>query len=225
MEHDIVAHKFRTAGIIPVVTIPAKRYAVPLSDALLEGGLPVAEITLRTADALRSLESIAKGRPELLLGAGTVITVKQAKEAVDAGARFIVSPGLVPQVVDWCLENKVPVFPGICTPTEIAQAINLGIRDLKFFPSSLLGGLKAVMTLLSVFPDIRLMPTGGISAENVTGYLKTSGVLCCGGSYIAPKQFLLEENYTAITRLAKEAVALVQQTRTNPIPSTEQKQI
>lgn len=215
-----LSRQLSAAGVIPVVTIPSVNQARPLAEALVQGGLPVAEITLRTAEAIRCIELIRQANPEMVVGAGTVLTVQQARDAVAAGAQFIVSPGTVREVISWCLDQQVPVYPGVCTPTEVCRALELGVKDLKFFPASIFGGLRTAKALLSVFTDIRLMPTGGISLDNAAEYLLTPGILCCGGSYIAPSNLLREENYSAISRLASETVALVNKVHSKTILSS-----
>ena len=197
------------AGVVPVIRLSSQAQAVPLAETLSQGGLPVAEITLRTSCALECIKMINSTSPDFLVGAGTVITMDQAKAVAEAGAKFIVSPGLVPEIVSWCLDQNMPVFPGVCTPTEICRALSFGLKDLKFFPASQYGGLSTIKTLLSVFNDIRFMPTGGIDLKACGDYLKTQGVLCCGGSFVTPLDLIEKGDYPAVLEIVKQTVAAV----------------
>lgn len=201
------------AGVIPVIRLTHQAQAVPLVDTLSQGGLPVAEITLRTSCAVDCIEMICRTYPDFLVGAGTVVTLPQAKAVAEAGAKFIVSPGLVPEVVTWCIDQNMPVFPGVCTPTEICQALSFGLKDLKFFPASHYGGLSTVRALLSVFNDIRFMPTGGIDLTTCSDYLKTKGVLCCGGSFVTPLDLIENGDYPAILKIVQQTAAVVDRVR------------
>ena len=197
------------AGIVPVVRIEHPEHAVPLARALSAGGIPVAEITFRTDAALRSIETIAQQEPDLLLGAGTVLSATQAGEAVQAGAQFIVSPGFNPAVVEYCIRNEVPVLPGINSPTQIEQAIEMGLRYLKFFPAEASGGLEMLKAMAAPYGGIRFVPTGGISVGNLRSYLDFSRVLACGGSWLSPPDLMARGDFGAVTALAREAVATI----------------
>lgn len=200
-------------GVVPVVVAEKTDEALPLADALAQGGLPAAEITFRTPAAAAVIERIAKERPDVLVGAGTVLTVAQAEQAVAAGASFIVSPGFTPEVVDWCLEHEIPQIPGGITPTEITWLINRGLTVTKYFPASLYGGLSALTTLASVFVGHRFMPTGGITADNAGEYLKSAAILACGGTWVAKSNLVREGQWDKIKALVAEAAALVIETR------------
>ena len=204
-----LSDRLMKTGVVPVIRLTQKNQAIPLADTLSQGGMPVAEITLRTSCAIDCLKIINNTYPDFLVGAGTVITLDQAKAVIEAGVKFIVSPGLVPEVVAWCLDQGMPVFPGVCTPTEICRALSFGLKDLKFFPASHYGGLSTVKALLSVFNDIRLMPTGGIGLTTCGDYLKTPGVLCCGGSFVTPLNLIEKGDYPAILDIIKQTTAVV----------------
>ena len=213
MTPTTITQQLETAGMVPVVTLTRQNQALPLAGALSRAGLPVAEITLRTPHGLEGIRQISQQCPDMLVGAGTVLNLSQAKDALGAGAGFIVSPGLVPEVVTFCLEQQVPVFPGICTPTEVCQALSLGVTHLKFFPAKAFGGLSTLKAILSVFNEVRLMPTGGITRDNAADYLSNPGVLCCGGSYIAPPKLLEAQDFDAISEIAADTAALVKKIR------------
>jgi 2-dehydro-3-deoxyphosphogluconate aldolase/(4S)-4-hydroxy-2-oxoglutarate aldolase len=195
--------------IIPVIAIDNAGDAEPMADALTAGGLPVAEITFRTPAAEAAIRLLA-GRDHFLVGAGTVLNVETAQRAIDAGARFIVSPGFSPQVVGWCVKNNVPIAPGIATPTEIEMALDHGLSAVKFFPAEAIGGLKLLKAIAAPYPMMRFIPTGGISAENLAGYLAFSPVLACGGSWMATKEMLAAKRFNRIAELAKDAVKIAE---------------
>ncbi|MGC8874885.1 MAG: bifunctional 4-hydroxy-2-oxoglutarate aldolase/2-dehydro-3-deoxy-phosphogluconate aldolase, partial [Chloroflexia bacterium] len=167
-----VVERLGELGLVPVIEIERAEHAVPLGEALLAAGLPCAEITFRTAAAEEAIRQIAAALPEMLTGAGTVLTIDQARRAVDAGARFVVSPGLNPALVDWCLQEGVPVIPGVATPTEVGMALSRGLSIVKFFPAEALGGVKMLKALAAPFKGVRFIPTGGITAANLADYLK-----------------------------------------------------
>ena len=204
-----ISNQLANVGIVPVVRLSNQTQAIPLAKALIKGGMPVAEITLRTRCAVSCIEAIKDKYPEILIGAGTVLTVSQAEDAVLAGAKFIVCPGLVTDVIKWCITKNIPVYPGVCTPTEICTALALGLHELKFFPASDFGGLKTIKSLLSVFNDISVMPTGGITIDNCKDYLQTPGVLCCGGTFVAPLPLIEEGAFNEIQRIVERTVACV----------------
>jgi 2-dehydro-3-deoxyphosphogluconate aldolase/(4S)-4-hydroxy-2-oxoglutarate aldolase len=194
--------------LVPMIVLDKVEYAGPLADALVAGGLPVAEVTFRAAAAEESIRAMAQ-RGDLLVGAGTVLTVDQADRAIDAGARFIVSPGTNPKVVDYCLERSVTVAPGVATPTDIELAMSLGVTTLKFFPAETMGGVKALKALSGPYREVRFIPTGGINQENLPRYLELPCVVACGGSWLAPRNLLAEGRFDAIRRLAQQAVELL----------------
>ena len=202
-----VLERIGAIRLVPVVVIDNAEDATPLGEALMAGGLPCAEVTFRTNAAAASIRRLAD-MSGLLLGAGTVLTVDQAKDAVDCGAAFIVTPGFNPRVVGYCVENNIPITPGICTPTDIEAALGFGLTTLKFFPAEAFGGLKTLKAISGPYGMIRFIPTGGINATNVVDYLAFPKVLACGGSWMVEKDLISARNFTEITRLTKEAVAI-----------------
>ncbi len=196
-------------GYMPVVILDKADDAVPLCRALIEGGLPLAEITMRTPAALEAIRRIAGELPEVLLGAGTVITAEQAEAAVEAGARFVVSPGFHASVVRFCKERKVPVIPGCSTPTEIGWAVEQGLDVVKFFPAEAFGGVETLRMISGPYPMVRYMPTGGVSAGNLAGYLAFEKVIAGGGSWVVEPSLVRAGNFAAITRLARETVSTI----------------
>lgn len=209
MNQSELLEKIREKKLVPVVKLDRVEDAKPLCEALCEGGLPVAEITFRTAAAEGSIRTAAKEFPEMMVGAGTVINVEQAKRAVDAGASFLVSPGISREVTQWALANRIPIFPGTCSPSEIMTALEYGLPVVKFFPASQYGGLEAIKALAAPFPGISFMPTGGINAQNVREYLAFEKVIACGGSWMVKDSFIKEGNFEKIRELTREAVILV----------------
>jgi 2-dehydro-3-deoxyphosphogluconate aldolase/(4S)-4-hydroxy-2-oxoglutarate aldolase len=193
--------------VIPVVALEDADKAEPLADALCAGGLPCMEITLRTETALESIRALA-GRDDLLLGAGTIHGSEQAKAAVDAGARFIVTPGFNPKTVVWCLENEVPVFPGTSSPTDLEMALDFGLKIVKFFPAEAIGGVKTLKAFSGPYGALRFIPTGGISPVNLTDYLALPQVVACGGSWMVKQDLIDGEHFDKVTQLASEAVSL-----------------
>ncbi len=208
-----VVSKLGEVGIIPVVAIERAEDAKALGQALLDGGLPCAEITFRTAAAEEAIRSMSSAFPEILVGAGTVLSVEQAQRAAGAGARFIVSPGFDPAVVDWCLANDVAITPGVATPSDVIMGLNRGLEVVKFFPAEALGGTKTLKAIGAPFGGVKFIPTGGISAANLADYLSLPMVHACGGSWMVKKQLISDGDFDAIAALAKEAVALVAATR------------
>jgi 2-dehydro-3-deoxyphosphogluconate aldolase/(4S)-4-hydroxy-2-oxoglutarate aldolase len=192
--------------IVPVISLDDAADAAGLGDALAAGGLPIAEVTFRTEAAEQAIRALAR-RGDLLVGAGTVLNVETAKIAVGAGAQFIVSPGFNPKVVGWCMENKVPITPGIATPTEIEMALDHGLSVVKFFPAELLGGIKMLKAVSAPYPMMRFMPTGGITPENIEEYLKFKKVIACGGTWMVSKEMLAGKQFDAIQELSRKAVA------------------
>jgi len=201
----------RRAPIVPLIQAETPEDAVKTSGALASGGLRVQEVVFRTEAALESLSQIARTQPDVLVGAGTVLSLKQAEDAFAAGARFLVSPGLNPDVVAFAQANALPIFPGIVSPTELQMAWNLGLRTVKFFPAGLSGGPRMLKALSSVFRDVEFMPTGGINAGNLKEYLAIPSVLACGGSWLTPKEAVQNQEYSIITGLARQALSIAEE--------------
>jgi Entner-Doudoroff aldolase len=197
--------------IVPVVKIDDAENALPLADALVRGGLPVAEITFRTDAAEESIRRISGGYPDMLLGAGTVVSVDQVKRATDAGARFIVSAGFGREVVSYCADKKIPVYPGVCTPSELLWLLEFDLKVAKFFPAEQYGGLATIRALSAPFPQMMFMPTGGISAENVREYLAFEKVVACGGSWMVKDTMIADGEFAKIREFTSSAVRLVSQ--------------
>jgi 2-dehydro-3-deoxyphosphogluconate aldolase/(4S)-4-hydroxy-2-oxoglutarate aldolase len=200
--------KLKQFRVIPVVKIDDAQNALPLADALVAGGLPCAEITFRTAAAPDAIKKIAS-RGDIFVGAGTVLSIDMVKTAVDCGAMFIVSPGFNPRVVGYCVQNNIPITPGICTPTEIEAAMECGLDVLKFFPAEAMGGLKTLKAISAPYGKIRFIPTGGIDEKNIAHYLEFSKTLCCGGSWMVKDEFINAQAFDKITAMTKVAVATV----------------
>lgn len=205
--------KLSQIGLVPVITLKNVEDAVPLARALCEGGVACAEITFRTASAEEAIRRISGECPETLVGAGTVLTVQQAEQAVRAGASYIVAPGFDPAIVDWCLKQQIPVLPGVATPTEINMALAKGINVLKFFPAEEIGGARLLKALAAPYPDVKFVPTGGISTHNLAQYLALPNVAACGGSWMATAHMIAENRFAEIARLATEARDIVRQVR------------
>ena len=203
------AEQFYDYGVVPVVVLEDAKDALPLAKALTEGGLPCAEVTFRTDAAEESIRLIRREYPDMLVGAGTVLGIDQAERALEAGAKFIVSPGFDPQVVDDCLERDVPVFPGCITPSEVAQAVKRGMEVLKFFPAEQAGGLAMIKAMAAPYTMVKFMPTGGISEKNLKEYLECDKIICCGGSWMVKGSLIKNGEFGKIRKLVKEAVELV----------------
>lgn len=197
--------RLRAVRVVPVITIDDPENAVPLAHAMAAGGLRCAEITFRTPRAGEALRRICAEAPEMFAGAGTVLTPTQAKAARDAGAQFVVAPGFNPRVVDYCLENGIPVFPGIATPTEIEAALEKGLTTLKFFPAEPMGGLTYLKAMAAPYVDVSFMPTGGINAANIGAYLAFKRVVACGGSWMAPADWIAEKQFDRIREESRRA--------------------
>jgi 2-dehydro-3-deoxyphosphogluconate aldolase / (4S)-4-hydroxy-2-oxoglutarate aldolase len=194
--------------LVPVVVLEDAKNAEPLAEVLITGGLPCAEVTFRTAAAAESIKRISKFK-EICLGAGTVLSVDQVKLAVDSGATFIVSPGFNPKVVKYCVENKILITPGICTPTEIEMGLDYGLSIFKFFPAEAYGGLKTLKAISAPYSMIKFIPTGGIDAKNIRDYLSFKPVFACGGSWMVTKEMISNGKFNEMTTLVKEAVNLI----------------
>ena len=198
--------------LMPVIAVDDAAHAAPLADALIAGGLPVAEITFRTTAAEASIRTLAK-RSELLVGAGTVLDVDTVKRALDAGAKFMVSPGFSSKVVSYCVANAIPIVPGTITPTEIQAAIEHGITTVKFFPAESFGGIKTIKALAAPFGQMRFIPTGGISEQQLADYLAFKSILAVGGSWFVTKDLINAKKFDEITRLTSQAVAVAKAAR------------
>ncbi len=200
-----ITDSMKKSIIVPVVVIEDAKDAVPTANALLAGGINVMEITLRTAAALDSIRNVSAQCPDMIVGVGTVLHIDQAKEAVDAGAKFIVSPGFDEEIVRWCIENDIDVTPGCVTPTEIMTARKLGLRVVKFFPANIYGGLKAITNLAAPFTDMQFLPTGGVNTENIAEFTANPAIFAVGGSWVCKKGDITAGHFHKITELCKEA--------------------
>lgn len=209
MRRDGFYQQVHDTGVVPVVVLERVEDAVPMARALVEGGLPAAEVTFRTAAAADCIHAMAQECPDILVGAGTVLNVDQAKRAVDAGATFIVSPGYDLAVVDWCLRNEVDVIPAGVTPTEITTLVNRGLSVTKFFPAGIYGGKDAIDALASVFVGHRFMPTGGVSAANVGDYLSDPAIIAAGGTWMVKPALFADGDFSKVKQLSSEAAAIV----------------
>ena len=205
MNNDMMKELY-SIGLIPVIKIENPDDAVPLAKALIDGGLPAAEITFRTACAAEAIKNITEAYPEMLVGAGTVLTCEQVDAAIAAGSKFIVSPGLNPKVVSYCLSKGVPMLPGCSNPSDVEVAIELGLKTVKFFPAEAVGGLKMLKAMAAPYGQLTFMPTGGINADNLLDYLKFNKIVACGGSFMVADQLVKEKKWDEITALTKDAV-------------------
>lgn len=208
-----IIERVRQMGIIPVVALPKLEHALPLAESLIAGGLPCAEITFRTAAAADAIEQISKRFPELLLGAGTVLTTEQAQRAMDCGAQFIVSPGTNPVTVDFCLSKNLTIFPGVCTPSEVEMNLAKGVDVLKFFPAEPAGGVNFLKAICAPYKQVQFIPTGGIDTKNIGQYLALPQVVACGGSWMVKPELFEAGDFAAVKRLSAEAVAQLNQCR------------
>ena len=204
--NNSIASNIASLGIVPVIKINDAKDAVPLCAALKRGGLPIAEITFRTAAAAESIRRVCGELEGVLVGAGTVLTRDQVDSAVAAGAMFIVSPGLNPDVVRYCAELGVPIFPGCVTASEIESALSLGINVVKFFPAEAMGGIATIKALSAPFSDVRFLPTGGLNQDNFMDYLAFKKVIACGGSWMVREDLIASGNFDAIAELTRAAV-------------------
>ena len=205
--------KFYNVGIVPVVVFSDVKEAAPLGECLLQGGLPAAEVTFRTDAAEESIRILSRNYPDLFVGAGTVLTIDQVDRAVAAGAKFIVSPGLNPKVVKYCVEKNIPITPGVQTPSEIEQALEFGLDVVKFFPAEPAGGLKMIKALAGPYVNLKFIPTGGISTKNAPEYLAYDKILAVGGSWVASKDLINAGKFDEIAKITKESVAMVKAAR------------
>ena len=200
-------------GVVPVVVLNDAKDAAPLAKALCEGGLPCAEVTFRTEAAEESIRIMATEFPEMVIGAGTVLTIDQVDRAVGAGAKFIVSPGFDPEIVDYCISKNIPVLPGCITPSEVTQAVKRGLEVVKFFPAEQFGGVATIKALAAPFTSVRFMPTGGISAKNLADYLGFKKIIACGGSWMVKGDMVAAGEFDKIKEMTAEAVQLVAEIR------------
>ena len=201
-----VLERFQKLGIIPVVKIDDAKDAVPLARALCEGGLPVAEVTFRTAAAEDAIRLMCEAYPDMFVGAGTVLTTEQVDRAVAAGAKFIVSPGLNPRVVKYCVDRKIPITPGTSSPSDIEAALEFGLEAVKFFPAEASGGLAKIKAMAAPYVNMKFMPTGGINTKNLTSYLDFPKILACGGSWMVSDALIHAGDFDQIRALTREAV-------------------
>ena len=208
-----VLDRLHGCGVVPVVVLDDVKDAVATANALLAGGVDVMEITFRTAAAADSIKAVAENCPDMLVGAGTVITLDQCKQAVECGAKFIVSPGFDEEVVRWCVERSVPITPGCVTPSEIMAAMKLGLTVVKFFPAGVYGGLSAMKALSGPFCGIKFIPTGGMNSHNIGEFIAAPFIHAVGGSWVCPKADIAAGNFEKITTLCKQARAAVQEVR------------
>ncbi|SHE81768.1 bifunctional 4-hydroxy-2-oxoglutarate aldolase/2-dehydro-3-deoxy-phosphogluconate aldolase [Vibrio gazogenes] len=195
-------------GVIPVIALDDAQKAVKLAQVLIENGLPCAEVTFRTAQAAQAIASMREAYPEILIGAGTVLTPAQVDAAIDAGADFIVSPGFNPTTVKYCQQRQIAIIPGVNTPSLVEQAMEMGLETLKFFPAEPSGGTAMLKAMSAVYP-VRFMPTGGINPQNVKDYLGIPSVLACGGTWMVPNQLINEEKWDELAALVKEVANII----------------
>ena len=208
-----VLERFHEIGIIPVVVLNDPKDAKPLGAALMKGGLPAAEVTFRTDAAEESIRIMAKEYPDMLVGAGTVLTTDQVDRAVAAGAKFIVAPGFDPELVKYCLEQAIPVCPGTATASEITGCVKLGLDHVKFFPAEQSGGLAKIKALSAPFPMFKVMPTGGVSLKNLADYISSPVIAACGGSYMVTADLIDNNKWDEITDLCRQSVEIVKEAR------------
>ena len=200
-------------GIIPVIELDKIEDAFPLGNALHSAGIGCAEVTFRTGAAEEAIRILSKKFPTMNVGAGTVLTIDQVKCAIQAGAKFIVSPGIDCEVVEYCMENRIPIIPGTVTPSEITKAVKMGVEVVKFFPAERFGGLATIKSLAAPFNELKFIPTGGVNAENLEQYLRNDRILACGGSWLVAKNLINAQKFEIIENLAKEALKIVRRVR------------
>ncbi len=200
-------------GVVPVVVLEDAKDAKPLADALVKGGLSCAEVTFRTDAAEESIRIMKQEYPEMLVGAGTVLTIEQVDKAVNAGAEFIVSPGFDEEIVDYCMKKEIPILPGCITPSEVAQAVKRGMNVVKFFPSEQFGGVETIKALAAPYTTVKFMPTGGVNTKNLKDYLSCDKIVCCGGSWMVKGDLVKAGDFEKISELTTEAVELVKSIR------------
>ena len=208
-----VVEELGKIGIVPVIALDDAKDAESLGRALMEGGLPCAEVTFRTAAAEESIRILSEKFPEMIVGAGTVLTIEQVDRAVKAGAKFIVSPGTNPKVVDYCVKNNIPITPGTCTPSNVETALEFGLDVVKFFPAEPSGGLNFIKAIAAPYVGVKFMPTGGINAKNVRDYLAYDRIIACGGSWMVTKDLIKAGDFEQIKKLTAEAAEIVKEVR------------
>lgn len=201
---------FAELKVVPVVVLDDVKDAEPLAKALVEGGLPCAEVTFRTEAAAESIRIMTEVYPDMLVGAGTVLTTEQVDKAVGSGAKFIVSPGFDPEIVDYCIGKNIPVFPGCISPSEVAQAVKRGLKVVKFFPAEQSGGLAMIKAMAAPYHMLKFMPTGGINTKNLKEYLACDKILCCGGSWMVKGDMIKAGEFEKIKKLTREAKELAE---------------
>jgi 2-dehydro-3-deoxyphosphogluconate aldolase/(4S)-4-hydroxy-2-oxoglutarate aldolase len=209
-----ILKKLEEVKIIPVTVIENLEDAIPLGKILVEVGLPVIEITFRAKEAEKVISLLTERFPELLIGAGTILKLDQVNKAISAGAKFIVTPGFNPKIVDYCIEKRIIIIPGVNTPTMVEWALDRGLKVVKFFPADLSGGTKMLKALIGPYPEMRFIPTGGVNNRSLMEYLELENVMACGGSWIVNKDLILSHNFQKIKELIKEALSLIK-TRKN----------
>ncbi len=202
-----IYQRLKRTGILPIITVNDPANALPLARALYDGGLTSAEFTFRTDAAEAAIRSVSKELPEMLIGAGTVLTIEQVDRALDAGAKFMVSPGLNPGIVEYCQKKNIPIFAGVSTASDIDLAVRLGLEVVKFFPAETTGGIANIKALAAPFPKMMFVPTGGVNAKNLNDYLAFDRTFSCGGSWMIDQKMIESKDFEGIKRLAKEAVA------------------
>ena len=211
---DEISQRISQTGVVPIIRLEhPRRDAAPLARALCAGGIPVAEVTFRAPGADEAIRRMRRACPDMLVGAGTVLTAGQVDLALDAGAEFIVSPGFDPELVACCQEKKVPIYPGCTTPTDYQAALKFGLEMLKFFPAEQSGGLAKIAAMSAPFPMFRVMPTGGISLKNLREYISSPVVCACGGSYMVRSELVENHRWEEIAALCRESVAIVKEAR------------
>ncbi len=210
---EVQNEKLEQFGVIPVVVLNDVKDALPLAKALVEGGLPVAEVTFRTDAAEESIKAMKAAYPEMFLIAGTVLTTEQVDRAVAAGAEMIVAPGFDPEIVDYCISKNIPVCPGLQTPSEMAQAVKRGLTRVKFFPATAAGGVKMIDAMCAAYTMVKIMPTGGINASSIEEFLRDKNIYCCGGSWMVKGDLIKAGEFDKIKELTQEACELVKKIR------------
>lgn len=210
--HEVL-ERIKEMGIVPVVVIDDVKNAIPLAKALCEGGLPCAEVTFRTDAAEEAIRIMAEQFPDMLIGAGTVLTIDQVDRAVAAGAKFIVSPGLNPNIVKYCVDKGILITPGCMSPSDIEIALENGLEVVKFFPAEPAGGLKMIKAIAAPYVNMKFMPTGGINIKNVKEYLLYDRIVACGGSWMVKDSLMKSGEFDKIAELVKEAVQVVKESR------------
>ena len=206
--------KVSAVGVVPVIKLTnPQRDAAPLADALCAGGVPIAEITFRAAGADEAMRIMLERHPEMLVGAGTVLTTEQVDKTIAAGGPFVVTPGFDPEIVQYCLDKGITCFPGCTTPTDYHSAYQMGLEVLKFFPAEQSGGLAKIKAMAAPFPMFKVMPTGGISLKNLAEYSACPVIAACGGSYMCPDKLIAEGKWDEITELCRKSVEIVKEAR------------